>query len=138
MKVLKSGLLVVGLLAIAAAGALLVKNAWDLRILYEVAMANKSQPSVVNPTNLVLIGAGVGVVGGLLLGLGIGMPRRTANAVRHEIIEELHRQTTADAAVAVVAAAVAEPTPVAEPVVTEPATAAVPEATEDPRTEPEA
>jgi|SRR5664280_1026848 len=107
MKVLKNAFLVVGLLAIAGAVAMLVKNAWDLRVLYEVAMANKSQPSIVNPTNLVLIGAGVGVLGGVLLGLGIGMPRRTANAVRHETIEELHRQTTADAAVA--AAAVTEP-----------------------------
>ena len=107
MKVLKNVFLVVGLLAIAGAVAMLVKNAWDLRVLYEVAMANKSQPSIVNPTNLVLIGAGVGVLGGVLLGLGIGMPRRTANAVRHETIEELHRQTTADAAVA--AAAVTEP-----------------------------
>jgi hypothetical protein len=50
----------------------------------------------------------VGLLGGVLLGLGIGLPRRTANAVRHETIEELHRQTTADAAVA--AAAVTEPT----------------------------
>jgi len=107
MKVLKNAFLVIGLLAIAGAVAMLVKNAWDLRVLYEVAMANKSQPSIVNPTNLVLIGAGVGVLGGVLLGLGIGMPRRTANAVRHETIEELHRQTTADAAVA--AAAVTEP-----------------------------
>jgi NhaP-type Na+/H+ or K+/H+ antiporter len=107
MKVLKNVFLVVGLLAVAGAVAILVKNAWDLRILYEVAMANKSQPSVVNPTNLVLIGAGVGLLGGVLLGLGIGLPRRTANAIRHETIEELHRQTTADAAVA--AAAVTEP-----------------------------
>jgi hypothetical protein len=99
MKVLKSVLLVVGLLAIAGAAALLIKNAWDLRVLYEVAMANKSQPSVANPTNLVLIGAGLGAAGGVVLGLGIGLPRRTAAAVRHETIEELHRQTTADAAV---------------------------------------
>ena len=107
MKVLKSVLLVVGLLAIAGAAALLVKNAWDLRVLYEVAMANKSQPSVGNPTNLVLIGAGLAVVGGIVFGLGIGLPRRTVNAVRHDTIEELHRQTTADAAVA--AAALTEP-----------------------------
>ncbi len=115
MKVLKNVFLVVGLLAVAGAVAILVKNAWDLRILYEVAMANKSQPSVVNPTNLVLIGAGVGLIGGVLLGLGIGIPRRTASAIRHDTIEELHRQTTADAAVA----ARAVPEPVTEPV-TEP------------------
>ena len=131
MKVLKSVFLVVGLLAIAGAAAMLVKNAWDLRILYEVAMANKSQPSVVNPTNLVLIGAGVGVIGGVLLGLGIGMPRRTANAVRHQTIEDLHRQTTADAAVA--AAAVTDPV-----AVTEPAAAAVTDPADAPHTEPTA
>ena len=99
MKVLKSVLVVVGLLAVAGAAGLLVKNVWDLRVLYEVAMANKSQPSVVNPTNLVLIGAGLAALGGVVLGLGIGLPRRTHNAMRHQTIEELHRQTTADAAV---------------------------------------
>jgi hypothetical protein len=98
MKVLKSVLVVLGLLAVAGAAGLLVKNVWDLRILYEVAMANKSQPSVVNPTNFVLIGAGLAAVGGIVLGLGLGLPRRTPNAVRHETIEGLHRQTTADAA----------------------------------------
>jgi len=95
MKVLKNVFLVVGLLAVAGAVAILFKNAWDLRIMYEV------------PTNLVLIGAGVGLLGGILLGLGIGLPRRTASAIRHDTIEELHRQTTADAAVA--AAAVTDP-----------------------------
>ena len=95
MKVLKNVFLVVGLLAVAGAVAILAKNAWDLRILYEI------------PTNLVLIGAGVGLLGGILLGLGIGLPRRTASAIRHDTIEELHRQTTADASVA--AAAVTEP-----------------------------
>jgi hypothetical protein len=91
MKVLKNVFLVIGLLVVAGAGALLVKNAWDLRILYEIAMANKSQPSVLNPTNLVLIGAGLAVIGGLLVGLGIGMPRRTAGSVRNATLEELHR-----------------------------------------------
>jgi len=46
---------------------------------------------------------GAAAVGGIVLGLGIGLPRRTPNAVRHETIEELHRQTTADAAVAAAA-----------------------------------
>lgn len=103
MKVLKSVLVVVGLLAVAGAAGLLVKNVWDLRILYEVAMANKSQPSVVNPTNLVLIGAGLAAAGGIVLGLGIALPRRTPAAIRHATIEELQRQTSADAAVQVAA-----------------------------------
>jgi hypothetical protein len=103
MKVLKNVFLVLGLLVVIGAGALLVKNAWDLRILYEIAMANKSQPSVVNPTNLVLIGAALAVAGGLLVGLGIGMPKRTAGAVRNQALEELHRNSAP-------AAPVAEPT----------------------------
>lgn len=115
MKVLKSVLLVLGLIVVAGAGGILVKNAWDLRILYEVAMANKSQPSVVNPTNLVLIGAGLAAVGGLLVGLGAGLPRRTSAAVRHETIEQLHRQATADAVAASGAAEPPEPVP-AQPV----------------------
>jgi hypothetical protein len=104
MKVLKNVFLVLGLLVVAGAGALLVKNAWDLRILYEIAMANKSQPSIGNPTNLVLIGAGLAVAGGLLVGLGIGMPKRTAGSVRTATLEELHR-----------AAAPVEPTPASVP-----------------------
>ena len=60
MKVFAWLLAVVGLIGTAAAGALLVKNMWDLRILYEVAMANKSQASVVNPATMVLIGASWG------------------------------------------------------------------------------
>ncbi|HET7724007.1 MAG TPA: hypothetical protein VFK68_05170 [Propionibacteriaceae bacterium] len=109
MKVLKTVLLVVGLLAVAGAAALLVKNAWDLRVLYEVAMANKSQPSVTDPTNLVLIGAGLAAVGGVVLGLGLGLPRRTAGAVRQETLEDLHRKTAADATAAEVSAAEAAP-----------------------------
>ncbi|MGV8848837.1 MAG: hypothetical protein ACOH16_04740 [Propionibacteriaceae bacterium] len=116
MKVLKNVFLVIGLLVVAGAGALLVKNAWDLRILYEIAMANKSQPSVVNPTNLVLIGAGLAVIGGLLVGLGIGMPRRTAGSVRHQTLEEVQRLTPPVAEPA--------PAPVAEPT---PATTEIPE-----------
>ena len=116
MKVLKNVFLVLGLLVVIGAGALLVKNAWDLRILYEIAMANKSQPSVVNPTNLVLIGAGLAVAGGLLVGLGIGMPKRTAGAVRHQALEELHRTSAPVAEPAPTSAPVAEPAPTPAPV----------------------
>src|SRR5665811_1591886 len=83
-------------------------DVYKRQVLVRVARANNmGQAPLIDPTSWVLIGTAAGVVGGLLVGLGIGMPRRTANAVRHETIEELHRQTTADAAVA--AAAVTEP-----------------------------
>ncbi len=87
MKVLKNILIVVGLLVVAGAGALLVKNIWDLRVLYEIAMANKSQASVVNPTNMVLVGAGLAAIGGLFLGLGIGIPRRTSSRVGEDAVD---------------------------------------------------
>jgi len=109
MKVLKNAFLVIGLLVVIGAGVMAgVVAGIYLPVLVRVARANAiGQAPLIDPTSWVLIGTAAGVVGGLLVGLGIGMPRRTANAVRHETIEELHRQTTADAAVA--AAAVTEP-----------------------------
>ena len=109
MKVLKNAFLVIGLLVVIGAGVMAgVVAGIYMPVLVRVAQANNmGQTPLIDPTSWVLIGTAAGVVGGLLVGLGIGMPRRTANTVRHETIEELHRQTTADAAVA--AAAVTEP-----------------------------
>jgi hypothetical protein len=102
MKVLKNVFLVVGLLVVIGAGVMAgIVTGIHLPVLVRVARANNmGQAPLTDPTTWVLIGTAAGVVGGLLVGLGIGLPRRTANAVRHDTIEELHRQTTADAAVA--------------------------------------
>ena len=97
MKVFAWLLAVVGLICTAASGALLVKNMWDLRILYEVAMANKSQASVVNPATMVLIGAGLAFAGGLLLGIGLGMPKKTRGSVREEAVEEYKQNLLGEA-----------------------------------------
>ena len=109
MKVLKNVFLVIGLLGIA--GAAVTLGITVLVYLPDItrlaAARNMGDANLVDPTSWVLLSSGLAAVGGVLLGLGIGMPPRTANAVRHDTIEELHRQTTADAAVA--AAAVTEP-----------------------------
>lgn len=96
MKVLKNVLLVVGLIAVIAAGAMLLNNIWNLKTIFELAYVNKSQASLTNPIPLVALGAGLALVGGILLGLGIGMPRRTAGSVRKDAIEDLHRKTAAE------------------------------------------
>ena len=109
MKVLKNAFLVIGLLVVIGAGVMAgIVTGIHLPVLVRVARANSlGQAPLTDPTSWVLIGVAAAVVGGLLVGLGIGLPRRTANAVRHETIEDLHRQTTADAAVQ--AAALHEP-----------------------------
>ncbi len=128
MKVLKNVFLVVGLLVVIGAGVMAgIVTGIHLPVLVRVARANNTgQAPLTDPTSWVLIGMAAAVVGGLLVGLGIGLPRRTANAVRHETIEELHRQTTADAAAQ--AAALHQ---TAQP-------DAAPETTDRPRTEPHA
>jgi hypothetical protein len=143
MKVLKNVFLVVGLLVVIGAGAMAgVVTLFYLPDLVRVALDNSmGQPPLTDPTGWVLIGIAAGVVGGVLVGLGIGLPSRTANALRHDTIEELHRQTTADAAVAARAGTEPVTEPVTEPrvdpkAVTEPQVD--PKAVTEPRTEPTA
>ena len=97
MKVLAWILATIGLLGTAVASGILVKNTWDLRILYEVAMSNKSQASLTNPTMMVMIGAALAFGGGLLLGLGLGMPKRSRGAIRQEAVAEYQRGQAAAA-----------------------------------------
>jgi hypothetical protein len=101
MKVLKNLFLVLGLLVVigAAVTAGIVMGIY-LPVLVRLARESNVGQVLTDPTMWVLIATAAGIVGGLLVGLGIGLPRRTANALRNETIEVLHRQTTADAAVA--------------------------------------
>jgi len=119
MKVLKNLFLVLGLLVVigAAVTAGIVIGIY-LPVLVRVARENNSgQVPLTDPTVWVFIATAAGIVGGLLVGLGIGLPRRTANALRNETIEVLHRQATADAAVAAAERPVVVQAPPAEHVV---------------------
>lgn len=97
MKVLAWTLAVIGLIVTAGAAGVLIKNSWDLRILYEIAMANKSQASVVNPTMMVIIGAAAAFGGGLLLGLGLAMPKKSRGAIRESAVDEYKRNLVNEA-----------------------------------------
>jgi len=79
LKFLKGLLVVLGGLVIILGIYLAIRNVWDLRALTSVANANNSASPFSNPRNNVLLMGSCGLVGGLLLGLGIGLPRRTFN-----------------------------------------------------------
>ncbi len=75
MKVIKTVLVVLGLLVLVAGGVLLGSNVTDINELYAAANANRSV-AFENPLRLMLIMAGVVLVGGFLLGVGVTLPRR--------------------------------------------------------------
>ncbi|MDR2931195.1 MAG: hypothetical protein LBV06_09875 [Propionibacteriaceae bacterium] len=79
LKFLKGFLLVLGAVLIVATIVLMVWDVIQINQVVAVANANKSNAAGfnANPRNWVLLGAGAALVGGLLLGLGLGMPNRT-------------------------------------------------------------
>ena len=79
LKFLKGVLAVAGLLLIIVAVVLAVRNIWDLREIVGVANANTStvRYDAGQVRSQVLIIGGGALLGGLLLGLGIGLPRQT-------------------------------------------------------------
>ncbi len=79
MKVLKSVLVVLGVLLVVGAGGLLLKNVYDVNIMHET-MRTYNNPKD-NPSPLIAVTTGVAALGGVLLGIGIGMPRRTRRSI---------------------------------------------------------
>lgn len=75
MKFLKWLFFLVGLVGLIVAGFLLFKNYIDIRQLHGIAYANKSAEGP-NPNREVLVTAGVAALSGLLIGVGIALPRR--------------------------------------------------------------
>ena len=89
MKILKAALAVAGLIGLVAAGFYLGFIWVDTERLLAAANANKSGNLFPSPMNNFYIAAGLGAAGGLLLGLGLGLPARTASAVRREALDEV-------------------------------------------------
>lgn len=56
--------------------------------LVNVANSNKSGNLMANPMPLIWIAAAALLAGGLFLGLGIAMPKKTAKGYRHEALDE--------------------------------------------------
>lgn len=87
MKILKILCLVLGVITLGVGGYFLF-NAWlEVRNIWAIANSMRSTTSV-NPVPGVLIAAGVGALGGLVLGIGIGMPTRTKGAVRRQALQD--------------------------------------------------
>lgn len=88
MKFLKLLLALVGIVGLVAAGIYLGFVFVDNERLLAAANANKSGNLFNNPMNNIFIASGLGAAGGLLLGLGIGLPGRTSGAVRRDALDE--------------------------------------------------
>lgn len=85
VKMLKSFFLLLGVVFVVGAGALLLKNVYDVNIMHET-MRTYNAPKD-NPSPLIAAMAGLAAVGGLLVGLGIGMPRRTRRSIDRDYEE---------------------------------------------------
>lgn len=86
MKFLKGLLAILGLVGLIGGGVYLGWTAIDVSNLVAVANANKSQ-GYPSPMNRIYITVGLAALGALLLGLGIGMPNRTAGGIRKEALQ---------------------------------------------------
>lgn len=87
MKILKLLLGVLGLAAIITAVVFIVRT-WDsVRGLWFAANANRSQPFD-NPINQIYLTIGVAALAGLLVGLAIGLPSRTAGSIRRQALQD--------------------------------------------------
>lgn len=85
-KVLKWTMLALGLIAAGVTIYFLVRISWDMRTVMGYANANKSN-EVPNPMPLFYWCIGAAALAGLALGVGIGMPRRSARFIRKEALE---------------------------------------------------
>lgn len=95
MKVFKAILALIGLGGLIAAGAYLGLVWVDNERLLAAANANKSGNLFPSPMTNIFIASGLGAIGGLLLGIGVGMPLRTAGQVRRELEAERAAISTA-------------------------------------------
>lgn len=87
MKFMKIVLAFIGVAGLVAAGILLALNSVDLLRLTDVANANNSQSPFANPFERVALTSGLAAAGGLLLGLGLGMPGKTRGQIRNEALD---------------------------------------------------
>lgn len=101
MKVIAWILAVLGLLGLVAGiGLGLYNQLVPLQNIYVLASTvNRNGDNVVltDPRPMVLLQTGLALVGGLLLGLGLGMPKKTRGWIRDDAVNEYKRSLAADA-----------------------------------------
>lgn len=95
MKVLKAAVALIGLAGLVAAGIYLGLVYIDNERLLAAANANKSGNLFANPMPHIWLIAGLGAAGGLLLGLGLGLPTRTSGQVRRDALDEVNEARSA-------------------------------------------
>lgn len=86
MKILKILLALLGLAGLIAGGIYLAQVLFDMQNIMGAANAGRSQ-QMASPMNKIYITTGLGALGGLLLGLGLGMPSRLAGGIRKEALQ---------------------------------------------------
>jgi len=87
MKVLKWILGVIGLAATAVMGFYLFRAWVEIGKMMTAANTNRSQ-SFPSPINYVYLSTGLALAAGLILGLALGLPARTARSMRHDLEQE--------------------------------------------------
>ncbi len=88
MKILKLLFAVVGLVGLVAAGVYLFRLYMDLQLIMGAANTGRSANVLASPMPVIGLVAGLAGVGGLLLGLAIGLPGRTAGAIRKQALQD--------------------------------------------------
>lgn len=81
MKVIKTVLVVLGLLVVVAGMVMLGQNALAINEIHAAASANRSS-GFLNPMRAVIIMVAVVLAGGILLGVGLTLPRRRRDVDR--------------------------------------------------------
>ncbi|MDI9626994.1 MAG: hypothetical protein QM286_00315 [Acidobacteriota bacterium] len=118
MKFSKTLLVVLGVVISLAFAGVMIYVVIQVNQLHAVAIANRSA-GFMNPRNWMLIGAGLGFLGGFMLGLGLALPSQTFKARYAELrrAEEIvaAKQTGLDRASAADVAPTATDEHVADP-----------------------
>jgi len=76
MKFSKTLMMVLGVVALLAFVGVMIYNVIEINQMHAVAIANRST-GFPNPRNWVLIGAALGLLAGLLLGVALALPNKT-------------------------------------------------------------
>ncbi len=101
MKVIAWILAVAGLIGlVGGVGLALYNQLVPLQNVYVLASTvNRNGDNVVlnDPRPMVLLQTGLALAGGLLLGLGLGMPKRSRGAIREDAVNEYKRNLTGEA-----------------------------------------
>lgn len=94
LKFTKALFFILGLAALGATIFFMVRLFWRWNTVMGFAQANRSQ-AVSDPKIYMWLTTGSALVTGLLVGIAIAMPRRTARSIRNEARVALEHQTVA-------------------------------------------